>query len=144
MKQCDLVELTQMAVNIFHHDHIVFTSNKAHIYYKLDRTQWVRVITNLVQNALQSVPKNKTPQIGVQLFSENDQTILSIMDNGNGISPEAKEKIFEPKFTTKSSGMGLGLGIVKNIIESHNGTIKYVSKMKKGTTFSIILPDLEY
>ena len=63
------------------------------------------------------------------------------MDNGNGIAPEVKHKIFEPKFTTKSSGMGLGLGIVKNIIESHNGTIKCVSKMKKGTTFSIVLPD---
>ena len=141
MKKCDLVELTQMAVNIFHHEQIVFTSNKAHIFYKLDRTQWIRVITNLVQNALQSVPKSKKPQIGVQLFSENNQIILSIMDNGNGIAPEVKQKIFEPKFTTKSSGMGLGLGIVKNIIESHNGTIKCVSKMKKGTTFSIVLPD---
>ena len=141
MKKCDLVELTQMAVNIFHHEQIVFTSNKAHIFYKLDRTQWTRVITNLVQNALQSVPKSKKPQIGVQLFLENNQIILSIMDNGNGIAPEVKQKIFEPKFTTKSSGMGLGLGIVKNIIESHNGTIKCVSKMKKGTTFSIILPD---
>ena len=64
------------------------------------------------------------------------------MDNGNGIAPEVKQKIFEPKFTTKSSGMGLGLGIVKNIIESHNGTINCVSKMKKGTTFSIVLPNL--
>ena len=66
------------------------------------------------------------------------------MDNGNGIAPEVKQKIFEQKFTTKSSGMGLGLGIVKNIIESHNGTIKCVSKMKKGTTFSIVLPNLQY
>ena len=142
MKKCDLVELTQMAVNIFHHEQIVFTSNKAHILCKLDRTQWIRVITNLVQNALQSVPKSKKPQIGVQLFSENNHIILSIMDNGNGIAPEVKQKIFEPKFTTKSSGMGLGLGIVKNIIESHNGTIKCVSKIKKGTTFSIVLPNL--
>ena len=142
MKKCDLVELTQMAVNIFHHEQIVFSSNKAHVFYKLDRNQWIRVITNLVQNALQSVPKSKKPQIGVQLFSENNQIILSIMDNGNGITPEVKQKIFEPKFTTKSSGMGLGLGIVKNIIESHNGTINCVSKMKKGTTFSIVLPNL--
>ena len=144
MKKCDLVELTQMAVNIFHHEQIVFTSNKAHLFYKLDHSQWIRVITNLVQNALQSVPKSKKPQIGVQLCSENNQITLSIMDNGNGIDPEVKQKIFEPKFTTKSSGMGLGLGIVKNIIESHNGTIKCVSKMKKGTTFSIVLPNLQY
>ena len=140
MKDCDLVELTQMAVNIFHHKHIFFSSNKAHIYYKLDRTQWVRVNTNKVQNALQSVPKSKIPRIGVQLFSEPNQIILSIMDNGNGISIENKEKIFEPKFTTKNSGMGLGLGIVKNIVESHKGTIKCVSTIKKGTTFTIMLP----
>ena len=118
----------------------MFSSNKALIYYKLDRTQWVRVITNLVQNALQSVPKSRIPQIGVQLFSEPNQIILSIMDNGNGISIENKEKIFEPKFTTKNSGMGLGLGIVKNIVESHKGTIRCVSKIKKGTTFTITLP----
>jgi nitrogen fixation/metabolism regulation signal transduction histidine kinase len=140
MKECDLVELTQMAVNIFDHDHIVFSSDQAHIYHKLDRTQWVRVITNLVQNALQSVPKDRTPQIGVQLTTEPNQTLLTIMDNGNGISSDIKEKVFEPKFTTKTSGMGLGLGIVKNIIESHNGTIEYVSSLKKGTTFTIVLP----
>ena len=84
MKDCDIVELTQMAVNIFHHEHILFSSNEAHIFHKIDRSQWVRVITNLVQNALQSIPKNKTPQIGVQLLSENDQTIMKI-ENGLGL-----------------------------------------------------------
>ena len=140
MKEYDLVELTQMAVNIFDQEHIVFSSDRAHSYHKLDRTQWIRVITNLVQNALQSVPKGRTPQIGVQLTTETDQTLLSIMDNGNGIPKEIKDKVFEPKFTTKTSGMGLGLGIVKNIIESHKGTIQYVSKKNKGTTFTITLP----
>ena len=140
MKECDLVEITQMAVNIFDQEHIVFSSDRAHSYHKLDRTQWIRVITNLVQNALQSVPKERTPQIGVQLTTEPDQTLLSIMDNGNGISKELKDKVFEPKFTTKTSGMGLGLGIVKNIIESHQGTVRYVSKKGKGTTFIIALP----
>ena len=62
------------------------------------------------------------------------------MDNGSGIPSEIKDKIFEPRFTTKTSGMGLGLGIVKNIIESHNGSIDYISKIDKGTTFTIIIP----
>ena len=140
MKLCDLVELTRMALNIFDQEHIVFSSDQAHIYHKLDRTQWTRVITNLVQNALQSVPKGKIPHIGVQLTTEPDKTFLSIMDNGSGIPPEIKGKVFEPKFTTKTSGMGLGLGIVKNIIESHKGKIVYVSTLKKGTTFTITLP----
>lgn len=140
MKECDLVEVTQMAVNIFDQEHIVFSSDRAHSYHYLDRTQWIRVITNLVQNALQSVPKGRTPQIGVQLTTEPNQTLLSIMDNGNGIPKEIEDKVFEPKFTTKTSGMGLGLGIVKNIIKSHEGTIRYVSKKGKGTTFIIALP----
>jgi signal transduction histidine kinase len=140
MKECDLVEVTKMAVTIFQQEHIVFSSDQAHIYQKLDRTQWTRVITNLIQNALQSVSPKKTPQIGIQISAEPDQTTITIMDNGSGISPKLNDKIFEPKFTTKSSGMGLGLGIVKNIIESHGGIISFVSAPKKGTTFTIILP----
>ena len=140
IKDCDFVEVTQMAINIFQHDYIVFSSNEAHIFHKMDRTQWIRVITNLIQNALHSVSKKKTPQIGVQIESEPTQTIVYITDNGSGIPDKLKSKIFEPKFTTKSAGMGLGLGIVKNIIKSHNGKISFVSTQKKGTTFSIVLP----
>jgi nitrogen fixation/metabolism regulation signal transduction histidine kinase len=140
MKDCDLVEVTQMAINIFQHEYIVFSSNEAHIYHKMDRTQWIRVITNLVQNALHSVSKKKKPQIGVQIVSEPTETIISITDNGSGIPDKLKSKIFEPKFTTKTAGMGLGLGIVKNIIKSHSGKISFVSTQDKGTTFSIVLP----
>ena len=140
IKECDLVEVTEMAVNIFQRDRIVFQSDQASIFHKLDRTQWIRVMTNLIQNALQSVSKKKTPLIGVQLVSESNQTRITITDNGNGISPELKDKIFEPKFTTKTSGMGLGLGIVKNIIENHKGCISYISTPKRGTTFTILLP----
>ena len=141
MKKADLVEVTKMAVSIFDKKHIIFSSNKSQIFHKLDKTQWIRIITNIVQNALQSVPKERNPIIGVQLSSETDKTILSITDNGDGISHEIKDKIFEPKFTTKTSGMGLGLGIVKKIIESHKGSIEYISKNRKGTTFTITLPN---
>ena len=141
MKKADLVEVTKMAVSIFDKEHIIFSSNKSQIFHKLDKTQWIRIITNIVQNALQSVPKERNPIIGVQLSTETDKTILSITDNGDGISHEIKDKIFEPKFTTKTSGMGLGLGIVKKIIESHKGSIEYISKKRKGTTFTITLPN---
>jgi two-component system nitrogen regulation sensor histidine kinase NtrY len=94
----------------------------------------------LIQNSLQSVPSNRKPQIGIQLVGEEKLSTLIITDNGNGIPEDIKEKIFEPKFTTKTAGMGLGLGIVKNIITSHGGSISYVSTPKKGTTFTILLP----
>ena len=143
MKKTDLVEITKNAVNIFDKEKIVFSSDKAHVFHFLDRAQWIRVITNLVQNALQSIPNNRIAQIGIQIKTEPSKTLLSIMDNGNGIPDQIKDKIFEPKFTTKTSGMGLGLGIVKSIIESHNGIIQYVSKKNKGTTFTITLPQID-
>jgi len=140
MKTSDLVEVTQLAVSIFNQELIIFSSNQAHIFHQLDRTQWIRVITNLVQNGLQSVPKKRAPQIGIHISKETETTTISITDNGSGIPSDLKDKIFEPKFTTKSSGMGLGLGIVKNIIDSHGGLISYVSTPEKGTTFTITLP----
>ena len=73
-------------------------------------------------------------------MTELTQTTISVSDNGSGIPEKLKSKIFEPKFTTKSAGMGLGLGIVKNIIKSHKGKISFISTQKKGTTFSIVLP----
>ncbi len=61
-------------------------------------------------------------------------------DNGKGVSELNKARIFEPKFTTKSSGMGLGLAIIKNIIENYNGTITFESEEGKGTEFTVSFP----
>ncbi|HEX9825772.1 MAG TPA: HAMP domain-containing sensor histidine kinase, partial [Flavobacteriaceae bacterium] len=61
-------------------------------------------------------------------------------DNGVGISDENKSKVFEPKFTTKTSGMGLGLAMVKNIVETYNGNITFISEKGKGTTFTVSFP----
>ena len=66
--------------------------------------------------------------------------VLSIQDNGTGISDELRDKIFSPNFTTKNSGMGLGLALVKNIIESSEGEIWFESTENVGTTFFISLP----
>ena len=71
--------------------------------------------------------------------SDNKFTLIEITDNGHGISKELADKVFEPKFTTKTSGMGLGLGIVKNILDSNKGKISFKSNSKKGTTFKIKL-----
>ena len=139
IKRCDLVEVTKIAIEIFDENHIVFSSNVNQVYHKLDRTQWIRVMTNLIQNALQAIPENKTPDIRVVIEESKSITTISIGDNGSGISSEIKDQIFEPKFTTKTAGMGLGLGIVKNIISSHNGRITYTSTQNMGTIFTITL-----
>jgi hypothetical protein len=63
-----------------------------------------------------------------------------VSDNGIGISEENTTKVFEPKFTTKSSGMGLGLAMVKNIVETYNGSITFTSHLGEGTTFKVSFP----
>jgi len=65
---------------------------------------------------------------------------IAVADNGTGIADEFKERIFEPKFTTKSSGMGLGLGMVKNIVETYKGEITFSSQVGKGTVFTVKFP----
>ena len=137
--RCDLVAVTKIAIEIFNKNHIHFKTNAASVYHQLDRTQWIRVMTNLIQNALQAIPEDKTPDVQVALNVTGTTTHISITDNGSGIPPRIKDKIFEPKFTTKSAGMGLGLGIVNNIIQSHGGKISYTSKADEGTVFLIQL-----
>ena len=101
-------------------------------------------MNNLIKNSLQSMPNDVLPNIKIKIESKNKSTFIKIIDNGFGIPLDLQSKIFEPKFTTKNSGMGLGLGIVKNIIESHGGIISFTSTVKKGTTFLIELKNLKF
>jgi two-component system nitrogen regulation sensor histidine kinase NtrY len=140
----DIIDATKKALEIFKYENVSFFSNKNKILYPLDRTQWIRVMTNLIQNGLQSVNSKKQAKIEVNLKADSNKIIISVKDNGQGVEPNLKEKIFEPKFTTKTKGMGLGLGIVKNIIESHKGKITYQTDNKFGTTFIIELKVKKY
>jgi signal transduction histidine kinase len=97
----------------------------------------------LVKNAIQAVPEVASPRILVSVVSERDKVKISVADNGIGIQDGFKDKVFEPKFTTKSSGMGLGLGMVKNIVETYNGTISFTSQPEKGTVFTVLFPKAE-
>ena len=135
----DIVEATKRATEIFEYENIIFTCNQDKIYCPLDRTQWIRVMTNLIQNGLQSVESKKQARIEVDIKGQINKVLVSVKDNGLGIDPNLKEKIFEPKFTTKTKGMGLGLGIVKNIVDFHKGKISYQSDKNIGTTFNIEL-----
>ena len=87
-----------------------------------------------------SFNNSENPRINVRVFSENDFVNITVEDNGSGISEENRDKIFEPKFTTKTSGMGLGLAMVKNIVETYNGSITFTSQLGKGTIFTVTFP----
>jgi signal transduction histidine kinase len=108
-----------------------------------DKDQLIRVFNNLLKNALQAITEQNAREIGVTLQVDNGQCMISISDNGVGIAPERAEKVFEPNFTTKTSGTGLGLAMSKSIIESAGGKIWFESNEPKGTVFFISLPLLQ-
>jgi signal transduction histidine kinase len=137
----NVVQVVELAMDIFNEEYIVFESESPEIISKIDRTQLIRIITNLVKNAIQAIPENQDEKsILVTVKKESNNVLITVADNGIGIQPQDIQRIFEPKFTTKSSGMGLGLGIIKNIIENYKGTITFESEFGKGTTFTVSLP----
>ncbi|HOD09184.1 MAG TPA: HAMP domain-containing sensor histidine kinase [Flavobacterium sp.] len=137
----NVVEVVEFSLDIFNEDYIQFESQKDEIIAVLDRTQLIRIITNLVKNATQSIPEEQDLKVVFVTVKEiENNVVISVTDNGIGIAEHNKDQIFEPKFTTKTSGMGLGLGIIKNIIENYKGTITFETEHGKGTTFIVSLP----
>ncbi|WP_445718757.1 sensor histidine kinase [Flavobacterium sp.] len=137
----NVVYIVKMALEIFNEDFIQFSALEDEIIAKLDRTQLIRVITNLVKNAVQAIPEEQeNKMVFVTVFRQDNEVKIAVKDNGKGISEENIERVFEPKFTTKSSGMGLGLAIIKNIIENYNGTIIFDTQSNEGTEFLVSFP----
>ncbi|MFS4483626.1 ATP-binding protein [Hyunsoonleella sp. 2307UL5-6] len=139
----NVVHITKLALDIFNEDYILFTSETEEIIAEFDRTQLIRVVTNLVKNGIQAIPEDKTPQVIVNVGEDDKNVIITVSDNGSGILKEYRNKVFEPKFTTKTSGMGLGLAMVKNIIETYNGNISFTTKTNEGTIFKVVFPKRE-
>ena len=137
----NVVYIVKIALEIFNEDFIQFSALEDEIIAKLDRTQLIRVITNLVKNAIQAIPEEQeNKSVFVTVFRQDNEVKIAVKDNGKGISQENLERVFEPKFTTKSSGMGLGLAIIKNIIENYNGTITFETEPNIGTEFLVSFP----
>ncbi|MEK6680710.1 MAG: ATP-binding protein, partial [Nitrospirota bacterium] len=104
----------------------------------IDKDQMTQAVLNILLNSIEAVNKNGEIRIGVRQIKNGLQ--LSISDNGKGIAKENIDKIFEPFFTTKKSGTGIGLALVKRIIDMHNGKIAIESREGEGTRFIIRLP----
>jgi signal transduction histidine kinase len=105
-----------------------------------DKKQMLRVFNNLIQNAQQAIPFDRKGLLKIICEIENNRCIIRFQDNGKGIPEEMQEFIFSPNFTTKSTGMGLGLAMVKSIIEGFSGKIWFETTPNEGTTFFISLP----
>lgn len=104
----------------------------------IDATQMQQVLVNLVKNAAQAMTTGGT--LTLQTGENNDGVWISVADTGGGIPQEQLNRIFEPFYTTKKKGSGLGLMIVQRIIRAHNGRIELESNVGKGTTFRVWLP----
>ena len=135
----DIISTTKLALEIFNEKNISFESKIDSLKVKIDRTTLIRIITNLVKNSIQATDNVSQAKIIVRIKKARDKAIIEIEDNGIGISRKNRDKIFEPKFTTKSKGMGLGLSIIKNLVTNYNGEIDFKSTKGK-TTFKIELP----
>ena len=105
-----------------------------------DSEQVSHVFTNIIKNALQALQGRENSDI-IVILKESDRVEISISDNGPGISEAIQSKIFMPNFTTKSTGMGLGLAITKNIVDGCEGSITFETS-DKGTTFYIYFKKL--
>lgn len=100
-----------------------------------------RVLTNLLTNAFEAVPQTGKVILRAEIFpAEEDKAVISVSDNGPGIDPSSMEKIFQPFFTTRETGTGLGLANVKKIIECHGGTVTAENLPGAGAVFNIVLP----
>jgi nitrogen fixation/metabolism regulation signal transduction histidine kinase len=141
-EKIEVISVVKLALDIFNEDAVKYYPKQKELYANLDKTQLIRIVTNLVKNALQASENNENPSIDVKVFSEGNDVKITVSDNGKGIYEDVKDLIFEPKFTTKSSGMGLGLPMIKNIIEAYDGTISFTSKEGIGTVFTVILPKI--
>lgn len=140
-EQLNVVHVVKLALDIFNEGYINFEPETEEIIANFDRTQLIRVVTNLVKNGIQAIPKETdNPKILVKVFTNGSDVNITVEDNGSGITDENKPKVFEPKFTTKTSGMGLGLAMVKNIVETYDGSITFTSKYGEGTIFTVAFP----
>lgn len=127
-------------LRVFNDDHIFVHSNKSNIMINMDRIYLSRIITNLVTNAKQAQSEDRELLVNVDIEQHQRRVMISVQDNGIGIPEAMFERIFEPNFTSKSSGMGLGLSMVRKMVEDYRGVISVKSEVGKGSTFIITLP----
>jgi len=139
-EKIEIISIVKLALDIFNEKSVKYLTKEKELYAFLDKTQLIRIVTNLVKNALQATENEENPLINVEIISKGSKIKIVVSDNGKGISEEVKDLIFEPKFTTKTSGMGLGLPMIKNIIEAYDGAISFTSNKGTGTVFTVILP----
>lgn len=144
IERMDIFGALTQAVTIFKqmdNIKIIFQPPGEPFFINADRDQLLRCFNNLLKNAIEAIPQDRFGTIEISYLITSKNILLSVKDNGNGIPENLREKIFEPNFTTKSSGTGLGLAFVKNSIENAGGKVWFETIIGTGTTFYFSLPE---
>jgi two-component system, NtrC family, sensor kinase len=145
LKKADINEIVRKSVRLMQNtldisnieSKLIFGQGLPHVY--IDEHQIEQVMVNLIANAVQAMSPSGTLTVETKAVGE-DTVMIRVQDTGQGIPPEYLPNIFDPFFSTKSSGTGLGLSVSYGIIMNHNGNIKVDSTVSLGTTFTIELP----
>lgn len=142
----ELLEFVQPEMD---EDGVVLESRLAADMYPvvIDQNQFTHVLLNLLRNAREAIDQRREKEpdfaggtVTVSTYEEDKTIRLMVEDDGIGVAPGADEKIFEVFYTTKQKGTGLGLGIVKRIIEEHRGSIRTIFRDQPGAIFEIVMP----
>lgn len=136
-EEIDIVENIRKTLSIFPEETVNFTRNAEEVRFKIDGLYLSRIVTNIVKNGIQAIPDDREKKIEVNLKDEKSHFLISVADNGKGISDENKDLVFQHNFTTKEEGMGIGLSMVKKIVENYGGEIWFESQPEFGTVFFI-------
>jgi signal transduction histidine kinase len=146
-KQFDLVEIAESALRI--HAHRLSSGSielrkdlPEQLMVKAMGGELLQVFSNFILNAMDALPE-KDAVLCFRIHSDKERAHITISDNGHGIHPSVRKRLFEPYVTNKSSGTGVGLWLSKRIVDKHQGTIRFRSSHqpgKSGTTFRVSLP----
>lgn len=144
LEPIDIVESVRYAVNLFRNNeadvNIDFSSTLDSAMVLVDKEMIGNVFNNLLKNAIQAIPEGRKGEVSVKVYHNVKSVMISIADNGVGIPEENRDKLYIVNFTTKTKGMGLGLMVVKNVVEQANGDIEFHSEVGEGTTFVVSFP----
>ena len=142
IEKIDWITAIKSVSNIFENNRVEirFQTDLDFAIIACDPNQMISCLNNIIKNAIQANDDKSTLTIDIHLIQSRNQYILQIQDYGSGIPVETQAKVFNPNFTTKSSGSGLGMAITKKIIQSFGGQINFSSQIGYGTTFYIAIP----
>jgi nitrogen fixation/metabolism regulation signal transduction histidine kinase len=142
--EVNLLEQVKTTLELFKNtDNVDFEVKWPHetkVFILADKEHLNGIFSNLFKNAIQSIPPERKGLIKIALEVNGDRVIIAVSDNGSGVPDELRKKLFTPNFTTKSSGMGLGLSIVKRYVENASGRIWFESETDKGSVFYVEFP----